>query len=67
MAGNQGRDTKEGLIIAAVGRLHHIPPLAPSDQPAAAKTVTHAGRLAGLATLSNLHEVLPQSFDTKPF
>ena len=26
VAGNQGRDTKEGLIIAAVGRLHHIPP-----------------------------------------
>ena len=45
VAGNQGRDTKEGLIIAAVGRLHHIPPrliISP------AKTVTHAG-LAGWA------------------
>ena len=25
VAGNQGQDTKEGLIMAAVGRLHHIP------------------------------------------
>ena len=64
-AGNQGQGTKEGLIIAAVGGLHHIPPRAPSDQ--AAKTVTHAGRLTGLAILSNIQEVLPRSFDTKPF
>ena len=25
VAGNQGQNTKEGLIMAAVGRLHHIP------------------------------------------